>query len=132
MSAASHALDVLVVDDEPLIRWAISRTLAHAGHRVREAVDAVSALRVLRCGGPMPDVVLLDYRLPGAQGFGLLSMIRRLSPASAIVMMSADQQPAAVAEAVALGAHAVMHKPFDMSAVEPMLVAARAGRESAK
>ena len=123
-------LDVLVVDDEFLIRWAISRTLAEAGHHVREAPDAASAVAVLQSGEPLPDVVLLDYRLPDTHDFDLLAAVRRLSPDSTIVMMSADP-PASMARAFAMGASSVMQKPFDMEEVAPALtgarVAARAG-----
>jgi DNA-binding NtrC family response regulator len=126
-------LDILIVDDERLIRWAISRTLMDLGHHVREAADAASAIALLsedRC----PDVVLLDYRLPGAHGLELLSTIRALSPSSAVVMMSADQAPETVAEAMRRGAYAVMSKPFDMRAIEPALVSAclarRGGRQA--
>lgn len=125
---ATLPLDILVIDDERLIRWAVSRTLAAAGHRVVEASDAASALAVLQAG-PSPDVVLLDYRLPGAHGFDLLASIRALSPSSAVVMMSADQTPDTVAEAVGRGAFAVMHKPFDMAAIESTLVKARLARQ---
>lgn len=121
------SLDILVIDDEFLIRWAIARTLVAAGHRVREAADATSALAILHAGAS-PDVVLLDYRLPGARGFDLLSSIRTLSPSSAIVVMSADQAPDTEAQAFELGAYAVMQKPFDMGAIEPALVNASIAR----
>lgn len=120
---ADHQLDVLVVDDESLIRWAISRTLAGAGHHVREAPDAASAVALLKSGEPLPDVILLDYRLPDTHELDLLATVRRLSPGSTIVMMSADP-PALMTKAFALGASSVMQKPFDMDDVAPALVGA--------
>ena len=113
-------LDVLVVDDEVLIRWAISRTLAAAGHRVREAADAASAMAALQDGQRRPDVVLLDYRLPDTRGFDLLAAVRRVAPDSAVVMMSADPPPS-MSTALAMGASSVMQKPFDMAEIEPAL-----------
>src|SRR5688572_32887911 len=59
----SPRLRVLVVDDEPLIRWSLGQTLEQAGHAVMEAGDAESAIRSVSAGEPF-DVVLLDYRLP--------------------------------------------------------------------
>jgi DNA-binding NtrC family response regulator len=120
---SDRPLDVLVVDDELLIRWAISRTLAAAGHHVREASDGASAIAALESGDPLPDAVLLDYRLPDTRGLDLLAAVRRLSPASTVVMMSADAS-ACTAEALALGASSVMQKPFDMEDLEPALAGA--------
>ena len=121
-------LNILVIDDESLIRWAISRTLMSAGHSVHEASDAASAIAQLKDCRWMPDVVLLDYRLPGAHGFDLLATVRTLSPTSAVVMMSADQTSDSTAEAVERGAYTVMHKPFDMGALEPQLISASLAR----
>ena len=63
MGKNSPRLRVLVVDDEPLIRWSLGETLEQSGHAVVEAGDAESAFRAVSAGGPF-DVVLLDYRLP--------------------------------------------------------------------
>ena len=117
------ALDVLLIEDEFLIRWAISHTLASAGHHVVEAADAASAITMLARMGGHPDVVLLDYRLPDTDGLSLFASIRQLAPESAVVLMTADATPDAL-RAVELGAAAIMQKPFDMSDVEPALVSA--------
>jgi DNA-binding NtrC family response regulator len=90
---------------------------------VREASDASSALTALGLD-PHPDVVLLDYRLPGCRGFDLLSAVQGLSPGSAVVMMSADQTADSIAEALRRGVSAMLHKPFDMGTIEPELVRA--------
>ncbi len=113
--ASAHSPSVLIVDDEPLIRWAVARTLTAAGCSVQEAGNAAEAMQCLGQGSP--DVVLMDYRLPDTRGFSLVSAVRRLSPHSAIVMMTAEQ-PEVTARAQSQGVSAVMHKPFDMSAVE--------------
>jgi DNA-binding NtrC family response regulator len=121
MAAFTHApLDILIVEDEFLIRWAISSTLMAAGHRVTEASDAASAVAILRTG-PAPDVVLLDYRLPDTSGLSLLADVRALAPNSAVVMMTADQT-AEMRRAADLGVMRVIEKPFDMSDVEPALI----------
>ena len=113
---------VLVVDDEPLIRWSIAETLAGMGHTVIQADDAGSAVRAL---GEMPspaDVVLLDYRLPDSNGLLLLATIRRLAPTSAVVMMTAHGTPDLTRGALDLGAFRVVDKPFDMHELEPILL----------
>ena len=115
-------LCVLVVEDEPLIRWSIAETLARAGHTVLEADDAESAIRTL---GEMPepaDVVLLDYRLPDSNDLTLLATIRRLAPNSAVVMMTAYGTPEVTRAALELGAYGVVDKPFDMHDLQPILL----------
>ena len=117
-------LRVLVVEDEPLIRWSIAETLGREGHTVLEADDAESAIRAV---GDMPepaDVVLLDYRLPDSNDLTLLATIRRLAPSSAVVMMTAYGTPDVTRRAMELGAYDVVDKPFDMSDIEPMLLSA--------
>ena len=119
-------LRVLVVDDEPLLRWSIAETLARMGHTVVEADDAESAVRTL---GEMPepaDVVLLDYRLPDSNDLELLARIRRLAPNSAVIVMTAYGTPDVTSGALELGAYGVVDKPFDMYDLEPMLLDAYA------
>jgi DNA-binding NtrC family response regulator len=114
------ALRVLVIDDESLIRWSIVETLVAAGHEVTEAGDATSALTALE-KMPDPDVVLLDFRLPDSNDLGLLAEIRRLAPASAVVMMTAFGTPEITAGALQLGACKVLSKPFSMRDLEDVV-----------
>jgi DNA-binding NtrC family response regulator len=119
-------LRVLVIEDEPLIRWSIAETLAREGHTVLEAEDAESAIRIL---GEMPepaDVVLLDYRLPDSNDLTLLATVRRLAPHSAVVMMTAYGTPDVTSGALELGAYGVVNKPFDMRDLQPILLDAYA------
>ena len=113
-------LRVLVVEDELLIRWSIAEMLTQAGHQVVQAESAASAVRELTSGSN-PDVVLLDLRLPDSSDLSLLSNVRRLSPQSAVVLMTAFGTPEVTAEALLLGACEVMNKPFDIHVVEPTL-----------
>ena len=117
-------LRVLVVDDERLIRWSIRETLTALGHQVLEAVDAASSRRLLEHLDRPVDVVLLDYRLPDSDDLLLLKDIRRISPRSAVVMMTAFGAPDIAPAARALGAHDVIEKPFDVRALEPHLLRA--------
>jgi DNA-binding NtrC family response regulator len=113
-------LRVLLVDDEALIRWAVAETLTQAGHSVVEAGDGAAAMRAIQNAAPI-DVVLLDLRLPDCDDLTLLSRIRRQSPSTAVVMMTAHGTREAAAEALALGAYEVMTKPFDVERVENVL-----------
>jgi DNA-binding NtrC family response regulator len=121
-------LRVLIVEDEGLIRWAVAEALKQAGHSVTESWDAATALRALAETRVPMDVVLLDFRLPDSDDLGLLAKIRRQAPSSAVVMMTAHGTPETVAGAMALGAHAVIAKPFDISRVGTVLVDAYRAR----
>ena len=117
-------LRVLVVEDETLIRWAVAEALTAAGHTVLEAPDAATALQVV-AEAPQPlDAVLLDLRLPDSSDLSLLAAIRRKTPSSAVVMMTAHGTPEDAAAARALGAFEVLEKPFDVQRLERVVVAA--------
>jgi len=109
----SPRLRVLVVDDEPLIRWSLVETLEQAGHGVVEASDAASAIRAVTATGPF-DVVVLDYRLPDSNDLNLLRAIRKLAPHAAVVMMTAFGAAEISEAAKSLGAYRVMPKPFEV------------------
>lgn len=114
------AATVLVVDDEPLIRWSIAETLAEGGYKVSEAGDAASAIAAFQTT-PAADVVLLDLRLPDCDDLATLSAIRQLSPATRIVLITAFGTPEILAEAHRLGAFAIMDKPFEIDAVRTVV-----------
>ena len=128
MTENFRALRVLVVEDELLIRWSITETLAAAGHTVIEAADGAAAIGAVENEAGRIDAVVLDYQLPDSDDLTLLSTIRRLSPTSAVVMMTAFSTPEMTRNALDLGVFEVLQKPFEMHDLEPLLqVACRAG-----
>jgi DNA-binding NtrC family response regulator len=126
MAKKSGSLDVLVVDDELLIRWSLSETLAAAGHMVTEAVDSRSALQALEDAPRPPDVVLLDYRLPDSNDLGLLAAIRRIAPGAQVIMMTAFGTPEIERGALELGAYRVIPKPFEVDEILSLVLEAHA------
>ena len=114
MSEKSPSLRVLIVDDEPLLRWSLAETLGESGHTVVEAGDGESAVRSVSSGNEAFDVVLLDYRLPDSNDLNLLSKIRTLTPKSAVIVMTAFGTPEVTRGALALGAYRVVPKPFEI------------------
>ena len=105
---------VLVVDDEPLIRWSLAETLSDRGHTVTEAGDGKEALRVVTLAANRPDVVLLDYRLPDSNDLSLFAAIKRELPEVPIILMTAYGSPEITTGALALGAYRVVSKPFEV------------------
>lgn len=102
------------MDDEPLMRLALTQALADSGCVVEEAVDAGNAARTVVTAAVPFDVVLLDDRMPDSRDLVLLARIRALSPRTRVMLMSAHATAEMVAGAEALGA-AVLHKPIDMN-----------------
>jgi len=101
---------VLVVDDERLVRWSIAETLGALGYAVIEAADAKSALDAF---DEDVDVVLLDLHLPDCNDMSVLARMRRIAPATPVIVMTAFATPAALNEAAAHGAP-ILPKPFDL------------------
>ena len=110
-------LSVLVVDDEPLIRWSLRQGLIDRGHEVTTAATGADAIREIQCAGRRFDVVLLDYRLPDRQDLTLLDDVRRLSPGSVVMMMTAFGEDSMLAGARERGALAVVDKPFQLKSL---------------
>jgi DNA-binding NtrC family response regulator len=118
----SVPLRVLVVDDEALIRWSLVETLTDTGYEAVEAADGRSTVRALSDAEIPFDVMLLDFRLPDSEDLTLLSRVRRLSPMTQVVLMTAYGTPEVVKEAMDLGVFRVVGKPLEMTDV-PALVA---------
>jgi two-component system, NtrC family, response regulator AtoC len=118
---------VLVVDDEPLIRWSVAETLSDCGYLVVQTGDACGA-RSAVSGGIAFDVVLLDYRLPDSDDLGLLASIRHADPGAQVIMMTAFGKPEVLSGALELGAFRVVNKPFEMQAIARLVAEAAGAR----
>lgn len=110
-------MKVLIVDDEPLVRRALSRAFKSAGHEVQEAVSGEEALKVWPVF--QPDLVFLDVIMPGLTGPQVLEEVE--DGGSKVILMSAyaGDQDVQTGE----GARAVhfLAKPFsDVFAVVKM------------
>lgn len=116
---------VLVVDDERLMRWSIAHVLGARGYEVTEAERGDAAIRALMGPATSPiDVVLLDLCLPDFCDLSLLTLMRQLSPATPVILMTAFGSPEIVEAARGLGAFTVIDKPFDINAVAPLILRA--------
>ena len=113
---------MLIVDDEPLIRWSLSEALEDRGFDVRVAPDGQTALSALSEGDAgKPDVVLLDYLLPDSNGLSLFEKIRDLMPDGRVILMTAYGSPEVIDRALKLGAHRVVTKPFDVTDIASVI-----------
>ena len=103
---------ILVVEDDPAIQELIAVNLEHAGHRVTRALDAGQAEAEIRKA--LPDVVLLDWMLPGMQGLELARKLRadRRTRDIPIIMLTARAQEGDKVAGLEAGADDYVTKPF--------------------
>ncbi|MBI4564193.1 MAG: sigma-54-dependent Fis family transcriptional regulator [Planctomycetes bacterium] len=106
------ARNVLIVEDDKLIRWAIFQRLTDDGFEVREAVDHASAEAAI-AQTPV-DIALVDLVLPDVDGLTLLKRIQEKSPDAAVIIMTAHSSVDTAVQAMKLGAYDYLTKPFDL------------------
>jgi DNA-binding response OmpR family regulator len=116
---------VLIVDDNDDIRTILGINLSLAGLGYSEASDGREALRMLQTDAY--DACILDLTMPGANGFAVLRALARGGRIDrpAVIVLSARGAPADALEALSLGAHAHLTKPFspsDLTELVRMLV----------
>ncbi|MEI8190777.1 MAG: sigma-54 dependent transcriptional regulator [candidate division NC10 bacterium] len=104
--------NILVVDDERLIRWSLEQQLRREGYSVQSVETGAEALQ--RIQADSPDLVLLDVRLPDADGVELLGRLRAADPEILVIMMTAHGGVEAAVRAMKLGAQDYVSKPFDV------------------
>ena len=104
-------LEVLVVDDDEIVRSSIAKAIAEAGHRVAEAIDGAAALNLIKSRAF--DLAVCDVQMPHLDGFALLRTLRRESPATAVVIMTSFGIIPDVVCSLRGGAVDYVTKPFD-------------------
>jgi two-component system nitrogen regulation response regulator GlnG len=115
---------VLIVDDEPSVRFVLAKTCERAGVPHVEASSAEEARERLRAHGPGRDgigLVLLDVRLPGDDGLTLLGEIAGRADSPFVVVMTAEDTMRTAVEAMKRGAADYLGKPFDLPRVERLV-----------
>ena len=115
---------VLIVDDDQDIRDTLSMVLSYEGHSTSLAANASEALE--RLGeDPLPDVCLLDVKMPGRDGLDLLAEVHDRWPSVPVVMMSGHGDAPMGFEASRRGAYEFMEKPLSEERV--LLTVSNAG-----
>jgi two-component system nitrogen regulation response regulator GlnG len=103
---------ILIVDDEAAICWGLQKLVARQGHSVDSAGSAETAFELAR--QRVPDLIVLDVRLPGIDGLTALGQFRKLAPQAAVIIITAFGDLETAVAAVGGGAFDYLTKPFDL------------------
>jgi DNA-binding NtrC family response regulator len=106
---------VLIVDDEPSIARSLTRVLEDRGYQVRSAGTGREGLAEAEAW--RPQIILLDVKLPDADGLDLLPKFRRVESTAQVIVLTAYADTKVAVQAIKRGAADFLRKPYDMDEV---------------
>ncbi|TKC60237.1 response regulator transcription factor [Pedobacter hiemivivus] len=115
----SKGVKILIVEDDENLRFLVVHRLKSEGYEVSEVGDGEEAERVILA--EKPDIVLLDWMLPGKQGDQICEDVRKQGFDNLIIMMTAKAQDVDKIDAYNFGASDYVTKPFNMDVLVAML-----------
>ena len=116
---SAFAARVLVVDDEPGVRFGVRDFLEIRGFLVDEAQDCGSAERAFR--DAPPDVAIVDYALPDGDALSLMPTLKAIDPAVALIVLTGHASIDLAVRSVHAGAEHFLTKPVELPALEVIL-----------
>jgi two-component system response regulator AtoC len=114
-------LEVMVVDDEPEVRELLVEYLRDRGLIVATAHDGRAAIAALERSAGRYGMVLTDINMPGADGFEVLRAARAANASAYVVMITGYASLDSAIQAVRLGAHDYLTKPFSLGQIDVIL-----------
>ena len=105
-----NALNILLVDDEEMVRSTIADMLLVLGHHTLEAGDGVEALEILK--NNCFDLIITDVGMPNMDGLTLIEQIRKAQIETPIIVVAGQHDLAVVQKTLAAGALTYMPKPI--------------------
>ncbi len=108
--------NILVVDDESLIRWSMKQKLESWRYQVTESADLADATTKLH--NDPPDLVTLDVKLPDGNGIEFLRKIKELHPTMPVIMITAFGVIDVAVQALKLGAYDFIEKPINFDKLQ--------------
>jgi len=103
---------ILIIDDDDQLRNSFKKLLSEEGYKVDSAASGEAGLNIVK--KEVPDIVILDMRLPGMNGLETFRAIRKIEPKLPVIIMTAFGTTETAIEATKLGAFDYILKPFDI------------------
>lgn len=115
---------ILIIDDEPSIRKYLQTLLEVDGFEVTAAASGTEGLEAID-GGAKPDFVILDVLMPEMDGLETLRRLMQMDRGLNVIMLSCSNEVSTVVEAIRLGAHDYLTKPFEKPELDAALLKCR-------
>src|SRR5215813_3655473 len=115
---------ILVVDDEPSIRKYLQTLLEVDGYEVETVSSGREALTKVN-GTNRPDFVILDVLMPEINGIDTLKEMMQIDRSLNVIMLSCSNEVGTVVEAIRLGAHDYLTKPFEKTELDAAMLKSR-------
>ncbi|MBE7175369.1 MAG: response regulator transcription factor [Mucilaginibacter polytrichastri] len=115
----SKQITIALVEDDENLRFLVAERLETEGYKVLEAADGNSAEKLIL--NEQPDIVLLDWMLPGKQGSEVAESVRQKGFEKLLIMMTAKSQDVDKIEAYNLGVSDYISKPFNMDVLVALI-----------
>jgi two-component system, NtrC family, response regulator AtoC len=110
---------IFVTDDEPAIRAAIVKRLSRRHQRVVGCDSGEALMKAIE--QDLPDLVMLDLKMPGLSGLDTLKQLRPLIPHALVIMLTAYGTVQDAVEAMKLGAYDFLIKTVDLEGIDPVV-----------
>jgi two-component system, NtrC family, response regulator AtoC len=120
--------EILVIDDEPSIRKYLQTLLEVDGFEVSTVVSGSDALEFIG-NGARPDFIILDVLMPEMDGLETLRRLMAVDRGLNVIMLSCSNEVSTVVEAIRLGAHDYLTKPFEKPELDAALLKCRQKKE---
>jgi two-component system response regulator (stage 0 sporulation protein F) len=107
--------NLLIVDDQHGVRRLLYEAFNDEGYKVKLAAGGLEAIKMIF--QEMPDMVLLDFKMPGMSGLETLAELKKVSPDLPVLLMTAYGDLDVIEQAKKLGIKHHITKPFDINEV---------------
>ena len=106
---------ILIIDDDDQLRKSFQKLLSEEGYTAEGAASGEAGLEIIK--GRLPDLVIVDVRLPGMNGLETFQVIHRAEPKLPVIIMTAYGTTETAIEATKMGAFDYVLKPFEIPAM---------------
>jgi two-component system, NtrC family, response regulator AtoC len=107
---------ILVVDDEETIRYCLKEALEEEGYKVYTETNAENSLKIIK--EVIPDLVLLDLKMPGMDGIDLLKLVKSLDQNILVILLTGHASVDSAVSAMKAGAFDYLEKPFKIEHIK--------------